>query len=79
MINELRLLDEEAIALKTKCVWRNQEIDNIRAIISLYSQFTEKGRSIDDNSLIEAKKRLEQLRHDPEDAGRHNIFKNLSL
>ncbi len=77
MLDQLLALDNEAIALKTNDIWRNQEIDNIRTVIGLNRQFLERGRGINEESIVEAGTRLAILRVRPEYAGNHEKFKNL--
>ncbi len=79
MIDHLRILDQEAVSLKTDCIWRNQEIDNIRASIQLTIQFIERRLPVNMHDVfVSAQKRLKELKERPNFAGNHEKFKPLN-
>ncbi len=76
MIDTLRILDDEAVALKTNCIWRNQEIDNVRQGIVAAEWYIRKG--MDPEKTIESvRKRLKILKANPDDDGNHEQYKSI--
>ncbi len=79
MLDQLKALDMEAQTLKTECIWRNAEIDNIRTPINIIIQFLEIGEGTyginPQDVMRDAQIPLQKLRDNPYSAGNHERYK----